>query len=102
MHLLPNATGCALRRRTGETSMRFVLLSRFGQFLTAAALAAGLSLPAVAQQLAQGQPESVAEVVVTGSRILQNAAQASQPLSIISSDQIEKTGLASVGDLLQQ
>jgi len=82
--------------------MRFVLRSRFGQFLTAAVIAAGISLPALAQQPAQGQPESVAEVVVTGSRILQNAAQASQPLSIISSDQIEKTGLASVGDLLQQ
>jgi iron complex outermembrane recepter protein len=82
--------------------MRFVLRSRFGQFLTAAVIAAGISLPAVAQQPEQARPESVAEVVVTGSRILQNAAQASQPLSIISSDQIEKTGLASVGDLLQQ
>src|SRR2546430_13173515 len=38
----------------------------------------------------------------TGSRILQNVAQSTQPLSVISSEQIEKTGLASVGDLLQR
>ena len=40
--------------------------------------------------------------MVTGSRIQQSIAESTQPLSIISSEAIEKTGLASVGDLLQQ
>ena len=42
------------------------------------------------------------EVVVTGSRILQDVAQSTQPLSVVSAADIEKTGLASVGDLLEQ
>src|SRR2546423_13027065 len=61
--------------------------------------------PAPGQEAPASQPappQQVQEVVVTGSRILQNVAQSTQPLSVISSDQIEKTGLASVGDLLQQ
>src|SRR6202166_2583662 len=46
----------------------------------------------------QGQLEAV---VVTGSRITQSGAGA-QPVSIIDRDIIEKTGLQSLGDLLQQ
>ena len=44
----------------------------------------------------------VEEVVITGSRIATSGAQASQPLSVISQADIERTGLASVGELLQQ
>jgi iron complex outermembrane receptor protein len=58
--------------------------------------------PVLAQQGPAAGPPTVQEVVVTGSRILQSVAQSTQPLSVISADQIEKTGLASVGDLLQQ
>jgi iron complex outermembrane receptor protein len=53
-------------------------------------------------QPAGAQPQGPQEVVVTGSRILQSVAQSTQPISVISSADIEKTGLASVGDLLQQ
>src|SRR5256714_3328387 len=70
-----------------------------------AVAACAAATPALAQQAPPAQPaqpQQVQEVVVTGSRILQNVAQSTQPLSVISSDQIEKTGLASVGDLLQQ
>ncbi len=42
------------------------------------------------------------EVVVTGSRIIQSSANSQQPLSIIDRAAIDRTGLASVGDLLQQ
>ena len=56
----------------------------------------------LAQQPPAAAPESVQEVVVTGSRILQSVAQTTQPLSVITAQQIEKTGVASVGDLLQQ
>src|SRR5690242_15673138 len=59
--------------------------------------------PALAQQAAApAEAQTVQEVVVTGSRIQQSIAESTQPLSVISSDQIAKTGLASVGDLLQQ
>jgi iron complex outermembrane receptor protein len=47
-------------------------------------------------------PTSLQEVVVTGSRIAQTEAQREQPLSVIGTEAIEKTGLAGVGDLLQQ
>ena len=60
--------------------------------------------PVLAQQAqpAAAEPSTLTEVVVTGSRIQQNIAQSTQPLSVISSADIERTGLASVGDLLQQ
>ncbi len=58
--------------------------------------------PALAQQAPAAEAQQVQEVVVTGSRILQSVAQTTQPLSVISAETIEKTGLASVGDLLQQ
>ncbi len=53
------------------------------------------------QQAAPAAAEP-AEVVITGSRIAQSEAQREQPLSVISTEAIEKTGLAGVGDLLQQ
>jgi iron complex outermembrane recepter protein len=58
--------------------------------------------PALAQQPPAAASEQVQEVVITGSRIAQSLAQSTQPLSVISSADIERTGLASVGDLLQQ
>jgi iron complex outermembrane receptor protein len=53
-------------------------------------------------QPAAAEPQAVTEVVVTGSRIQQSVAQSTQPLSIISAEAIEKTGVATIGDLLQQ
>src|SRR5438309_135290 len=70
-----------------------------------AVAACAAATPALAQQAPPAQPaqpETVQEVVVTGSRILQSVAQTTQPLSVITAQQIEKTGVASVGDLLQQ
>src|SRR5579864_11160 len=60
--------------------------------------------PVFAQQAqpAASEPQAVTEVVVTGSRIQQNVAQSTQPLSIISAEAIEKTGVTTIGDLLQQ
>jgi len=65
-------------------------------------LGACLALPAFAQQSPAVASVEVQEVVITGSRIAQSGAQTEQPLSVISAADIEKTGLASVGDLLQQ
>src|SRR5947207_13580944 len=70
-----------------------------------AVAACAAATPALAQQAPPAQPaqpQQVQEVVVTGSRILQSVAQTTQPLSVISSDQIEKTGLAIAAGLLQQ
>ena len=54
-----------------------------------------------AQTADPGEP-GMQEVVVTGSRIIQSSANAQQPLSILDRAAIDRTGLASVGDLLQQ
>jgi len=69
-------------------------------FLVAASV---LAFPgtAAAQAPTPGE-EKVQEVIVTGSRIAQSEAQREQPLSVISNEAIEKTGLAGVGELLQQ
>jgi iron complex outermembrane receptor protein len=62
------------------------------------------STPLLAQQAQPAAAEAgpLTEVVVTGSRIQQSVAQSTQPISVISSADIERTGLATVGDLLQQ
>lgn len=65
----------------------------------AACCAATSALAQEAPTPATQQPQ---EVVVTGSRIQQSVAQSTQPLSVISSDQIDKTGLADIGSLLSQ
>jgi iron complex outermembrane recepter protein len=57
---------------------------------------------ATAQEAAEADKSAPQEVVVTGSRIYQTEAQREQPLSTISTEAIEKTGLADVGSLLQQ
>src|SRR5215472_7812999 len=62
----------------------------------------GVASPLMAQEAAPAPPPVVQEVVVTGSRIQQNVAQSTQPLSVISSEAIDRTGLASVGELLSQ
>ena len=53
-------------------------------------------------QDAKPDDETLQEVVVTGSRIIQSSANSQQPLSIIDRATIDKTGLASIGELLQQ
>lgn len=67
-----------------------------------ALLAVSASHSALAQQTSPAAEEKLQEVIVTGSRIAQSEAQREQPLSVISSEAIEKTGLAGVGELLQQ
>jgi iron complex outermembrane receptor protein len=71
--------------------------------VAAALLAGAFSGAAPAQQpSAAASGEQPQEVVITGSRIAQTEAQREQPLSVISSVAIEKTGLADIGTLLQQ
>src|ERR1700761_5306982 len=90
--------------KTQVSSVRF--------FVAASLLAAAMSTVALAQQAtspgntatptsdqAAQQPQ---EVVVTGSRIYQTEAQREQPLSVINTEAIERTGLSDVGALLQQ
>ena len=68
----------------------------------AALAACSAAMPALAQQAPAAAAGPLQEVVITGSRIAQSIAQSTQPLSVISSADIERTGLASVGELLQQ
>ncbi|MBS0394544.1 MAG: TonB-dependent receptor [Proteobacteria bacterium] len=67
-----------------------------------ALLGSAVAAAAVAQTAPSTAPAVMEDVVVTGSRIVQREAQAEQPISIIDRDAIEKTGIASIGDLLQQ
>ena len=84
--------------------MRSGPLARSSQIMLAvqAALAAVAAAPALAQQAPAVASEQVQEVVITGSRIAQSVAQTTQPVSVISGADIERTGLASIGELLQQ
>src|SRR5215472_8304841 len=66
------------------------------------ALAACAATSALAQEAAAPPAQQPQEVVVTGSRIKQSVAQSTQPLSVITSDAIDKTGLGGVGELLSQ
>src|SRR5712691_5060521 len=92
------------RTNNGETSMPLVSSARSNQIMLAvqgALAACCAATPALAQQ-PPAASEQLQEVVITGSRIAQSIAQSTQPLSVISSADIERTGLASVGELLQQ
>ncbi|MDX1569152.1 MAG: TonB-dependent receptor plug domain-containing protein, partial [Xanthomonadales bacterium] len=69
------------------------------------ALAAGVaSLGASGIALAQDQDEDTAEldrIEVTGSRIKRADIESASPVFVIQREEIERTGLTSVGDLLQ-
>jgi outer membrane receptor protein involved in Fe transport len=69
-------------------AMGLSALPAFGQ--TAAAPASGASAPAVEQ------------VIVTGSRIRRIDAEGAAPVQTVTRDQITNSGVAAVGDLLQQ
>jgi iron complex outermembrane receptor protein len=70
--------------------------------VVAALLGASLTSMSQAQQAPAVATDTPQEVIVTGSRIAQTEAQREQPLSVISSEAIEKTGLADIASLLQQ
>src|ERR1700720_2174371 len=53
-------------------------------------------------QTAAADQDQLQQVIVTGSRIAREGAEAQQPVSIISRDAIDKTNLQSLGELLQQ
>ena len=66
----------------------------------------GLVLLLAAAGAAQAQnanpDESMQEVVVTGSRIIQSSANSQQPLTILDRAAIERSSISNIGDLLQQ
>src|SRR3954452_2350675 len=70
--------------------------------VAASLLSIGVPATVLAQESSGSEGAAPQEVVVTGSRIYQTEAQREQPLSTISTEAIEKTGLADVGSLLQQ
>src|SRR5271154_4372415 len=79
------------------------LIERRRRACVAAALLMGCFTGIGHAQIAQtADTQSLSEVVVTGSRIAQSGASAQQPITILNRDEIDKTGLQSVGDLLGQ
>ena len=64
-----------------------------------AAIAVGLTMPAIAQD---SDTETVEEVVVTGSRIRQNPLEAASPVQILSAEDVDQSGQLSIADFLQR
>ncbi|HET7844266.1 MAG TPA: Plug domain-containing protein, partial [Xanthomonadales bacterium] len=66
------------------------------------ALAAGVAAAACASPaLAQDAPEKLETITVVGSRIKRTDIETSQPVFVLEREDLQKTGLASVGDILQ-
>lgn len=78
----------------------------FRKSLTAAAVAASLGFPALAvaqdAQTDASAEEQVERIQVTGSRISRTDIETSSPVQIVSREDIETTGLISIGDILQE
>ena len=82
--------------------MKIRLTGIYGLSVAAALLIGGSAERALSEEAGPAPPDKLSEVIVTGSRIAQSEAQREQPLSVISSDAIEQSGLADIGTLLQR
>src|SRR5580698_3096206 len=82
--------------------MKIRLTGIYGLSVAAALLIGGSAERALSQEAGPAPPDKLSEVIVTGSRIAQSEAQREQPLSVISSDAIEQSGLADIRTLLQR
>ena len=82
--------------------MKIGLTGIYGLSVAAALLIGAGAERAQSQEAGPAPPERLSEVIVTGSRIAQTEAQREQPLSVISADAIEQSGLADIGTLLQR
>lgn len=78
------------------------IFRRSAQLVACALLLAALPLRLTEAQEQPAAAPPLETITVTGSRIIQSGAQNQQPISIISHEQIEKTGVSSIGELLQQ
>jgi len=72
--------------------------------LIACAIAQALAMPAYAQDASAGDADTkvMEQVVVVGSRIRRIDIETSQPVFVLERAQLERTGLVSVGDILQE
>src|ERR1700730_13947336 len=81
-------------------NMRINLIDRIAPLIAATFLS--IFGGAAQAQTAVADQGEIQQVIVTGSRIAREGAEAQQPLSIISRDAIDKTNLQTLGELLQQ
>src|SRR3984957_14005651 len=81
-------------------NMRINLIDRIAPLIAATFLS--IFGGAAQAQTAVADQGELQQVIVTGSRIAREGAEAQQPVSIISRDAIDKTNLQSLGELLQQ
>jgi iron complex outermembrane receptor protein len=84
----------------GMKNMRINVTDRIAP-LIAATLIGFFGGAAQAQTVIPDQ-DQIQQVIVTGSRIAREGAEAQQPVTIINRDAIDKTNLQSLGELLQQ
>src|SRR5512140_3724531 len=66
-----------------------------------AALGSAAISPAVAQQQAQAQSQTLERVTITGSNIRRTDQETVAPVEIVTREQIERTGLATVSEVLR-
>jgi iron complex outermembrane recepter protein len=64
-------------------------------------LSGAMAMPAMAQE-EKSKEDTLEDVVVTGSRIRRADAETAQPVLVVTRADIEKTGLTSVGDIVQR
>jgi iron complex outermembrane receptor protein len=85
---------------TLESSMRSRLAKHVVHALSGAILCALYASPVLAQD--GDEVQKLQAIEVTGSRIKQSEIEAQSPVLVIDRKQIERTGLQTVGDILQQ
>ncbi len=70
--------------------------------LSAALAAMVTGSPALAQETASQEPQKLERIEITGSRIRQIESETAQPILKITAADIQKTGLVTVGDIVNQ
>jgi iron complex outermembrane receptor protein len=82
--------------------MRSRLAKHAVHALSGAILCALHAAPALAQDAGSNDVQKLQAIEVTGSRIKQSEIEAQSPVLVIDRKQLERTGLQTVGDILQQ
>ncbi|MBU6421032.1 MAG: TonB-dependent receptor [Gammaproteobacteria bacterium] len=82
-------------------AVRYVLMAAAASALTAPAVFAQDAAQSTANQNQNASPAQLGKIEVTGSRIKRTDVETAQPVTIITAQQIQQSGLTTIGDVLQ-
>ena len=82
-------------------AVRYVLMAAAASALTAPAVFAQDAAQSTANQNQNVSPAQLGKIEVTGSRIKRTDVETAQPVTIITAQQIQQSGLTTIGDVLQ-